>query len=152
VTAPANPRYDALIFYVDGTAAIVSQSEIQSTENIENAVGGFHHILVDGKLAERVFTRHRRHPRSAAGISACGEYLYLMAIDGRRSTSVGATEIETALLLFALGSWNGINFDGGGSTTLALRFPNGRVKVVNTPIHSRIPGQQRAVAGSLGVR
>jgi hypothetical protein len=149
--APADPRYDALVFYSDGTVAIVGQSEIQSIENIENAVGAFHHILVDGEFAERTLTRNLRHPRSAAGISACGEYLYLLAIDGRRPGSVGATEIETAMLLLALGSWNGINLDGGGSTALALRYPDGKVRVVNTPVHGLIPGQERAVAGSLGI-
>jgi hypothetical protein len=149
--APANPRYDAIVFYTDRKAAIVSQSAIKSTENIVNAVGGFHHILVDGEPAERTLSRESRAPRSAAGISADGQYLYLLVIDGRRMGSAGGTEKETALLLLALGSWNGINLDGGGSSALALRGEDGKVRVVNTPVHGGIPGRERAVAGCLGI-
>lgn len=167
--AATNARYDALVFYKsgqegNGRAAIVPQSAIHSTENIENAVGGFHQILVGGQMAERTQVKNApsanaaqsasaaRHPRSAAGISTDGECLYLLVIDGRRSSSIGATEAETALLLRALGSADGINFDGGGSSALALRFPDGKVRAVNTPVHGLIPGQERAVAGSLGIK
>jgi hypothetical protein len=150
-TSPASPRYDALVFYTDGTTAIVSQAAIQSTENIANAIGGFHQILVNGEPAQHTLNMEKRHPRSAAGISANGEYLYLLVIDGRRLNSAGSTEKETALLLLALGSWNGINFDGGGSTALALRGTDGKVRVVNTPIHGGLPGRERAVAGCLGI-
>ena len=150
--APANPNYDALIFYKDNKTAIVNQSAIKSIENIENAVGGFHQILSNGELTQRTHDREARHPRSAAGISQDGKYLYLVVIDGRRAGSVGATEEETALLLHSLGSWEGINFDGGGSSALAMRFADGKVRVVNTPIHGGILGQERAVAGCIGVK
>jgi len=149
--APANPRYDALVFYQNGTAAVVSQSSIGSAENIENAVGAFHHILVNGEPAQRTIGRERRYARSAAGIAQDSGCLYLLVIDGSRAGSIGATERETALLLRALGSLNGINLDGGGSSALALRFPDGKTRVVNTPAHAGILGLERAVAGCLGV-
>jgi hypothetical protein len=150
--APVNRNYDALVFYKDGSAAIVNQAAINSIENIENAVGGFHKILNKGELAQRTIDNNARHPRSAAGISQDGKYLYLTVIDGRRKSSIGATEEETALLLRSLGSWEGINFDGGGSSALAMRFADGTVKTINTPIHGGIPNQERAVAGCIGVR
>ncbi len=146
-----SPRYDALVFYKDGKAAIVNQAAIKSIENIENAVGGFYQILVNGAPAERTLTRENREPRSAAGISEDGKFLYLVVIDGRRADSAGGTEKETALLLLALGSWNGLNLDGGGSTALALRGEDGKVRVVNTPVHGGILGMERAVAGCLGI-
>jgi hypothetical protein len=149
--SPPSPRYDALVFYKDGKAAIVNQAAIKSIENIENAVGGFHHILVNGAPSERTLTRENREPRSAAGISEDGKFLYLLVIDGRRADSAGGTEKETALLLLALGSWNGLNFDGGGSSALALRGADGKVRVVNTPVHGGILGMERAVAGCLGI-
>ncbi|MCL2184843.1 MAG: phosphodiester glycosidase family protein [Treponema sp.] len=163
--SPIVPRYDALVFYKDGTTAIINQSAIISFENIQNAVGGFYKILTDGITTERTqiktehdasdeseeLTEAARHPRSAAGISSNGKFLYLLVIDGRQLRSIGATEEETALLLLSLGSWEGINFDGGGSSALALRFPNGNVKTVNVPIHKYFPGQERAVAGCLGI-
>jgi exopolysaccharide biosynthesis protein len=147
----ANPNYDALVFYKNGAAEIVPQSAISSVEDIENAVGGFHKILADGEPAPRTLNRDERHPRSAAGISANGTVLYLLVIDGRRADSIGGTEKETALLLHALGSLNGINFDGGGSSALVMRYPDGSFRALNTPVHSGIPGRERAVAGCLGV-
>jgi len=153
--APANSRYDALVIYKNKKAAIVNQSAIRSLENIENAIGGFYQILSDGEPAQRTLNSDdgsMRHPRSAAGISEDGRFLYLLVIDGRRTASSGSTERETALLLRALGSWNAVNFDGGGSTALAMRGPDGIVRVVNTPVHGGFPGQERAVAGCLGVR
>ena len=149
--APVNPRYDALVFFTGGKAAIVSQSSIHSLKNIENAVGGFHHILKNGEPAQRTLDRETRHPRSAAGLSAEGVRLVLLVIDGRRTSSIGGTEKETALLLRALGSTEGINLDGGGSSTLAMRYQNGKVKTVNTPVHKAVLGEERAVAGCLGI-
>ena len=162
IIAPANTRYDAVVFYRDGgqiKAAIVSQSDIQSAAlpakfpaaNIQNAAGGFYQILAGGETTERTRNVDARHPRSAAGVSPNGSRLYLLVIDGRRSGSVGATEGETALLLRSLGSWDGLNFDGGGSSALALRGSDSKIRTVNTPIHARIPGMERAVAGCVGV-
>ena len=159
-TAGPVPRYDALVFYKNGRSAIVSQAEIGDLDRVEHALGGFNIILADGKLPERLLSEPRqdlprqalpRHPRSAAGLSIDGQTLYLLVIDGRRKGSAGATEAETALILRKLGAFWGLNFDGGGSSALALRFPDGRVRTVNTPIHSGIPGRERAVAACLGL-
>jgi hypothetical protein len=149
--SPPHTAFDALVFYTDGSTAIMPQSQIESAEGIVNAVGGFHRILEGGSISENRASRKERHPRSAAGISPDGRYLYLLVIDGRRPRSIGSTEAETAVILKQLGAQEGINFDGGGSSALALRYPDGQVRVVNTPIHSGIPGRERAVAGCLGV-
>jgi hypothetical protein len=152
LTSSINQNYDALVFYKNGGAAIVSQTAIRSsTENIENAVGGFHQILTGAQAAERTQDHESRHPRSAAGVSANGKILYLLVIDGRRAGSIGSTEKETALLLRALGCHDGINLDGGGSTALALRYPDGNIRTVNTPVHGGIAGRERAVAGCIGI-
>ncbi|MDR0443624.1 MAG: phosphodiester glycosidase family protein [Treponema sp.] len=148
--APANPNYDALVI-CGAEAAIVRQAEIKSIENIDNAVGGFHQILKAGEPASRTLNREDRHPRSAAGVSSDGKCLYLLVIDGRRRDSAGGTENETAVLLRSLGSWDGINLDGGGSSALALRYPDGKIRAVNNPVHGGIPGTERAVAGCLGI-
>jgi hypothetical protein len=154
-----DPAFDALVFYEAGAggrggAAIVSQGEILSLEGIRDAVGGFSIVLRDGKTAGSLRTSGTasfRHPRSAAGLSGDGRYLYLLAVDGRRPGSVGVTEAELAELLRRLGAAEGLNFDGGGSTSLALRFPGGKVRPVNTPIHNRVPGRERGVAACLGI-
>jgi len=150
--SPPHDNFDALVFYNDGHAAIEAQSEITDFDDIENAVGGFYRILEHGELVPRLSeSSNNRHPRSAAGISSDNKFLYLLVIDGRQIKSIGSTEAETALLLRALGATEGLNFDGGGSTAMAIRYPGGQVRVVNTPIHGNIPGRERAVAGCLGV-
>jgi exopolysaccharide biosynthesis protein len=155
-----NSRFDALVFYTDGRAALLSQGEMgemtdsaasAKTAAIQNAVGGLHIILRENTLTQRALTAQPRFPRSAAGLSADGKTLYLLVIDGRRPGSIGATEAETARLLKRLGAWDGLNFDGGGSTALALRCPDGKVRTVNTPIHGGIPGNERGVAICLGI-
>ena len=148
-------RYDALVFFKDGQttrAVIVSQADIFTTANIDNAVGGYHRILADGQPAQRTFNEGtasaQRHPRSAAGISSNGGTLYLLVIDGRRPGSIGATELETAQLLRSLGSYNGLNLDGGGSSAFAIRNSDGTVKTVNTPGGL---GRERAVTSCIGI-
>jgi exopolysaccharide biosynthesis protein len=157
LAAAPDPRYDALVFYRDGAVAIVNQGDLDEAalESARNAVGGFFVVLRNGAPAERLLGQTGeaapRHPRSAAGLSADGKTLYLLAVDGRRPGSVGATEGELALLLRQLGADDGLNFDGGGSTALVLRHPDGTIRPVNTPIHNLIPGQERAVATCLGI-
>ncbi|MDR1901421.1 MAG: phosphodiester glycosidase family protein [Treponema sp.] len=158
VVALPDTRFDALVFYAGGKAAIVSQAglSVSDTEsadgNIRNAVGGFHRVLQDGAVPESALMRgNTRHPRSAAGISSCGRFLYLLVIDGRQFGSIGAAEAETGIILQKLGAANGLNLDGGGSTALALKYPDGKVRTVNTPVHGGIPGRERAVAACLGI-
>jgi exopolysaccharide biosynthesis protein len=149
-----NPSFAAIVFKTDGSADIVEQSQINDSllEHIENAVGGFRTTLQDGKPTERVLESTVRHPRTAIGLSHKGRTLYMLAVDGRRTASVGATEKEVAMILAALGAEQGLNMDGGGSTALAL---NGRL--VNHPVHRPFPlslyspHNERAVAACIGV-
>ena len=60
-----------------------------------------------------------RHPRTAAGIDAEG-HLILMVVDGRQSSSRGATLDELTFLMEEVGCLEALNLDGGGSTTLVL--------------------------------
>jgi hypothetical protein len=172
--APPVPRYDALVFYRDGGAAIVNQGDLLVRESagaalvyqdssapgtapagreIAQASGGFHRILRDGELSPRALQRRDgpRYARSAAGLSAGGQALYLIAINGGIPGSRGATEAETALILKQLGAQDALNLDGGGSSALALRFAGGNVAVLNMPAHRGFPGWERAVALCLGV-
>jgi hypothetical protein len=155
--APPDSRYDALVFYHDGSASLTNQANLDDSAlaEISAAVGGFFIVLREGALAERLLGQNGhapRHPRSAAGLSPDGRILYLLAIDGRRPESVGATEAETALILQRLGAADGLNLDGGGSTALVLRRRAGKIRPINTPIHGMIPGKERVVAACLGIR
>lgn len=116
-------------------------------KNIMQVVGGGGRILRDGKdatgeniemegIAESFLTT--RHPRSVVASNRDGSKVWLLAIDGRQSTSVGMNFEEMAAYLQSLGAWNAVNLDGGGSTTLV--YDN---RVVNSPSD---PTGERAVA------
>jgi hypothetical protein len=84
------------------------------------SLGGSPILLREGKRwfadVDDNFTRGR-HPRTLVGWNPAGEEL-LVTVDGRQpDVSVGMTLAEAADLLLALGATEGINLDGGGSTT-----------------------------------
>lgn len=88
----------------------------------------------------------RRHPRSAIALSADARTAWLVTVDGRQPSSIGATLAELTDFLAELGAHNALNLDGGGSTALALRTADGSVRLLNMPIDGGIPGKERAVA------
>ncbi|WP_219419968.1 phosphodiester glycosidase family protein [Pseudonocardia nigra] len=110
------------------------------------AVGGSP-ILRDGRPTERLDDRERA-PRSAAAHSPDGTRLYLVTVDGRQDDSVGTTLSELSALLAQLGAVDGMNLDGGGSSTLVFRAPGaGEVTIVNDPSDS----SARLVPNGIGV-
>jgi len=116
---------------------------------VETAVGGFGIVLRGGRV---VHGDGSLHPRTAAGVSADGKTLVLLTIDGRQTGySEGATTAEVGQWLKAFGCSEGINLDGGGSTTLVIQDQQGRPRVLNRPIHAGIPGMERVVGSHLGI-
>jgi exopolysaccharide biosynthesis protein len=143
-------HYGAILFRKEGGAEIVRQSEIKVWRNIVNAVGGFDIILKESIIPDDILARKERHPRTAVALADGGRTLIFLVIDGRQFSSGGATEAETAEILFALGAEDGLNLDGGGSSTLVLKN-GGSYKVVNTPVNYLIAGMERAVATCIGI-
>ena len=103
-------------------------------------VGGWPRLVVDGQsIADSVdrlegtFSRFSatRHPRTGVGFSRDSATLYLITVDGRSESSSGMSLAEFAALMRALGVAQGLNLDGGGSTTLVIRG-----RVVNHPSDS----------------
>jgi hypothetical protein len=93
-----------------------------------------------------------QQPRTAVGLDESGRKLLLLLVDGRQPNySEGVTVAELADLLIEYGAYTALNFDGGGSVTLVIEGEDGRPQVLNSPIHTRIPGRERPVANHLGV-
>jgi len=125
----------------------------QGTNRAYNAVSGHYVVLANGvNLGFSTPEANTPNPRTAAGISQDGHYMILMTIDGRQTGwSDGAIDSETADWLIRLGSYNGVNLDGGGSTTMIMADCGGSPLQVNRPIDSGIPGRERVIANNLGV-
>lgn len=123
---------------------------LPSAGPIDELVGGWPVILRDGApsveaSALRELTlpgnANVRHPRSLVGFDADTSHLYLVAVDGRSTASVGMTLAEVADFLRGLGVAHALNLDGGGSTTLVI---DGRI--VNVPSD---PAGERPVGNAL---
>jgi hypothetical protein len=113
-------------------------------------VGGWPRILRDGqiiaddsRILEGTISRNAemRHGRTSVGFTRDSSTLILLAVDGRSTQSVGMTLTELATTMKALGAWQAMNFDGGGSTTMVVEG-----KVVNVPSDST---GERAVGNAL---
>ncbi len=103
-------------------------------------------FLVDDGVVQVVDDREMQ-PRTAVGIDADTGEVLLVVVDGRQSFSRGYTMVEMARLMIDLGADEALNLDGGGSSTMVARHPNGRIGVVNSPSD----GFQRSVANALEV-
>lgn len=108
-------------------------------------------LLSDGEMPSWTL-RRARHPRTAFGLSKDRRRAWLVVVDGRQPPwSEGATLEEMAAILRKLGASDALNLDGGGSSTMVVADGEGP-RVVNSPMHSAVPGRERPVANHLGVR
>lgn len=104
---------------------------------IAELIGGWPRLVRDGRsmVAPETLPRNTdpaalapRHPRTGVGISRDGGTAYLIAVDGRQESSAGMSLSEFADLMLSLGVSQGLNLDGGGSTTMVIGG-----EVVNSP-------------------
>ena len=117
------------------------------------AVGGGALILHDGEWYDDSDAPYReenskRMPCSGVALAPDGR-LYLVEVDGRQpELSVGVTRREFSALMRSLGATEGLLFDGGGSSTMAVRRLGDSVAdVVNSPSD----GKERPVADGIFV-
>lgn len=107
-------------FPVGATAAVEYQTTPQNIDLMQ-AVGGNVLLVSQGKAltsfqADKSITSMTA--RTAVGVSEDGKTLYMVTIDA----SKGVYLDELAKIMAELGSYRAVNFDGGGSTTLAARM------------------------------
>jgi hypothetical protein len=103
-------------------------------------------FLVRNGLVEVVDDREM-HPRTAVGIDQDTGEVLILTVDGRQVDSRGYTMVELANQMIDLGADEALNLDGGGSTTMVARRPNGINGVINRPSD----GFERWVANALEV-
>src|SRR5688572_24985975 len=138
-----------LLFDASNVPTIVTNAASTSTEGVYTAVAGNYALLVAGRNIGRRFDVE---PRTVFGISQDRRYLYLVAIDGRQSGySDGATDYESGVWLGHLGAYDGINVDGGGSTTLVLQDSTGVPVRINRSSAVADSGRERTVGSHIGL-
>ena len=101
--------------------------QLRSTTNefpdhldIDEAIGGSGHIILkDGEITN--IGNPECHPRTFMGINKEKTKIYSVIVDGRQSSiSAGITLDDQGYVLKALGAWDGINLDGGGSSCMYI--------------------------------
>lgn len=135
----------------NGKAFVGDQEDYAAVKSqIQEAVGGRVTLISDGILQPQ--TSAVLEPRTAIGVSQDGIKVYMLVVDGRRfHYSNGMSYEELGQCLKALGAYDAINLDGGGSSTYFQRstpdFARDRFKLRNWP--SDNGGAERAVANGL---
>jgi hypothetical protein len=133
---------NSLLLTQNNQAQIVLTNPSDDFSNIFTAVSAGPRLLTDGAIVVPQIppdSFYDLNPRTAVGISENEQYLILMTIDGRQpGISEGATLYQTAQWLQRFGSYQGLNLDGGGSTTMVREGLQGMPQILNTPSGSGI--------------
>ena len=117
-------------------------------QRLQFAIGAGSIILKDGQVVNTNLNVAGDHPRTGIGISKDKTEILLVTIDGRDDSFKGVSQEMFGAILRDLGAWNGVNLDGGGSTTMAVK-PNGETK--STIVNKPSDGSQRLVVNGVGV-
>jgi|GEM_PF-269542 len=129
----------SLLITKSGEASIQATTDETPLINIQTAISGFALCLSDHVVQP---SGKDLHPRTGLGLSADEKSLFVLAIDGRRYSRQGATTQELGEWLKKFGADDGINMDGGGSTTLAWWNPqagdDARCELINAPVGSGV--------------
>ncbi len=115
------------------------------------AISGTRMLVSNGQV-EAGLNNSKADPRTAAGVDAAGHQLIIVVVDGRQTSSKGATLQELAQILVDNGAEKALELDGGGSSTLVLNTKDNAPVILNSPIHQGIPGNERPVATHIGFK
>ncbi len=149
IVSDSKNSHAIFVVYKDGKTDIVASVPEEDYPKIQLASTGFTIILKNGGNLMND-DQAKPQPRTAYGLSADRHYMYIATIDGRQQDwSMGATLKETAAILKDAGSSDGINMDGGGSTTLYY-WDAEKDQPVTLARHTK-DGYERTVASSIGL-
>lgn len=104
--APGNPDWGVVVDAIGAGPRLLSNGavDVRDVEEEFDAASGIN--------------ANNREPRTAVGFNPQTQRAWLVTVDGRQTGwSVGMTLTELAQLLQDLGATEGLNMDGGGSTT-----------------------------------
>ncbi|MDR0931255.1 MAG: phosphodiester glycosidase family protein [Clostridiales bacterium] len=119
-----------------------------NVDTIKSAIGAGTFLLSGGIETPITHGPSGRNPRSGIGTDSTGRYLYLVTVDGRQDSSIGATLSEFAGIMKQIGCSTAVNFDGGGSTALASQQLDGTFGYVNSPTENRAVANIAAIVSN----
>lgn len=96
--------------------------------DLKEQMGGSDHIILrNGELADGDYVDV--HPRTGMGFSKDSTKVYMIVVDGRQAGFSSGVSLNVFGELFrAVGAWNAVNLDGGGSSVMIVNSD-----VVNSP-------------------
>lgn len=102
--------------------------------DFKELMGGSNHIIMRNGILEDPIDD--RQPRTGIGFSSDSTKVYYVVFDGRTVGSVGASMKECGAIFKAIGAWNAVNLDGGGSSCMVVN---------NEIVNKNSDGVERAV-------
>jgi hypothetical protein len=131
---------------------IPTNSPATNTTGVYTAITGNKALLLNG-VNIQVAIPNDLDPRTAVGLSQDRRYLFLMTIDGRQiGWSDGTDWHDTGEWLKRFGATDGINVDGGGSTTMVMANCAGGAVRLNRPSYVAAYGRERRTGHNFGIR
>jgi hypothetical protein len=153
VSAP-DSRYAATLLFTASNQAyyLPYNTPATNTAGIHTAISGNRPLLINGANVQAPLPSDL-DPRTALGLSQDRRHLFLLTIDGRQpGWSDGADFYDTGEWLKRFGASDGINVDGGGSTTMVMADCLGAAERLNRPSYVAAYGRERIVGHNFGVR
>ncbi len=149
LVSPPRSRYAALLFTTNRKALIIDEQTPEAVPgNTEYAFGGCWTVLRDGAVLP--YPKQTYDSRTAAGVSSDGSIVYILTAEGEfPGESRGLSFEQTGRILKWLGAENGIQLDGGGSSSFVVKTSDGSWKQLN---RSGPFGYARKTAVNFGFR
>ena len=144
-STPINPNRTTMMIPADNSYGYINKVTSPLPWWFNVAAGGPRLIrngVVGWESEPDIPSQTVRAPRTGAAISQDWHTLILATCDGRQTSSVGMTGDEMGYLLHEFGGYQGMAFDGGGSTTMVID---------GVTVNSPSDGSDRPVAACLMV-
>ena len=148
-----DPGNAAVFMFASNNAAFFVPTNVPptNTSGMFTAISGNRPLLLKGVNVQAA-TPADLDPRTAMGLSQDRRYLYLLTVDGRQpGWSDGADFHDTGDWLKRFGAYDGINVDGGGSTTMVRADCVGGAVRLNRSSYVAAYGRERNTGHNFGV-
>lgn len=121
--------YDGFVGFNKDDVLVVAQTMTKAQAEEQNIRDGccFGPVLImNGSINEGAYNQNSGYnPRTAIGQRADGAIIFL-CVDGRQTSSLGATYADLINIMVEYGAVNACNLDGGSSTVMLYRDVDGR--------------------------